>query len=83
VLHDKAELIAHVLRAENLTPERATMIGDRAQDVRGARASGARAIGALWGYGSRAELASAGAHALAERPSELAEALSETRRKPR
>jgi len=75
VLNDKAELIAHVLRAERLAPERTTMIGDRAQDVRGARTNGARAIGALWGYGSRDELADAGAHALAADPGALAELL--------
>ena len=75
VLHDKAELIAHVLRAERLSPEHTVMIGDRAQDVLGARANGARAIGALWGYGSRDELAAAGAHALAAEPRELVELL--------
>lgn len=75
VLHDKAELIAHVLRTEGLAPERTAMIGDRAHDMLGARANGARAIGALWGYGSRDELAAAGAHALAAEPSALADLL--------
>jgi phosphoglycolate phosphatase len=75
VLHDKAELIAYVLRAERLAPERSIMIGDRAHDVLGARANGARAIGALWGYGSRDELTQAGAHALAANPGDLAQLL--------
>jgi phosphoglycolate phosphatase len=40
-------------------------------DVLGAHANDLRAIGVLWGYGSRAELESAGADALADTPGEL------------
>jgi phosphoglycolate phosphatase len=76
VLHDKAELIAHVLRSERLVPRDVAMIGDRALDVLGARVCGARAVGALWGYGSHAELTEAGAHALASEPAGIAEALA-------
>ena len=53
------------------------MVGDRSHDVLGARACGVAAVGALWGYGSRAELSEAGAHALAAEPAELASALDE------
>jgi phosphoglycolate phosphatase len=75
----KTHLIAHVLRAESL-PEAATvMIGDRAHDIVAALANGVSAIGVLWGYGSREELANAGASALCERPSELAGLLSSNR----
>jgi len=76
VLHDKAELIAHVLRSERLAPGDVAMIGDRAQDVLGARACGALAVGALWGYGSHAELTDAGAHAVADEPAGIADALA-------
>jgi phosphoglycolate phosphatase len=76
VLHDKAQLIAHVLRSERIAPSGVTMVGDRSHDVLGARACGAAAVGALWGYGSHAELTEAGAHALAAAPSELADALA-------
>ena len=44
------------------------MIGDRGADMAAARHHGVRAVGALWGYGSREELESAGAHAVCERP---------------
>ena len=37
------------------------MIGDRQHDMRAARMNGARAIGVLWGYGTREELAGADA----------------------
>ena len=75
VMDDKAELIAHVLRRERCAPGEAAMIGDRSLDVLAARACGVAAIGALWGYGSHAELTEAGAHALAEYPSDVAAAL--------
>jgi phosphoglycolate phosphatase len=75
VLHDKAELIAHVLRSERIAPSEVAMVGDRSHDVLGARACGVAAVGALWGYGSHAELTDAGAHALATMPADLAVAL--------
>ena len=37
------------------------MLGDRMHDARGARANGIEPLGALWGFGSRAELEEAGA----------------------
>ena len=48
------------------------MVGDRSHDMVGARANGLRAIGVLWGYGSREELTAAGADALLDEPKELA-----------
>lgn len=70
-LDDKAHLIAVVMRTEALDPSATIMIGDRMHDIVGARANGLRAIGVLWGYGSRSELEQAGADALAHSPSEL------------
>jgi phosphoglycolate phosphatase len=70
-LDDKADLIAAVLGAEALDPRETVMIGDRLHDVLGAHANGLRAIGVLWGYGSRAELEAAGADAFAETPDDL------------
>ena len=52
------------------------MDGDREHDMRGAKANGIRGIGALWGYGSREELLSAGAAALCEQPASLCEVLA-------
>lgn len=42
-------------------PTAAVMIGDRRYDIEGAAAEGIASIGVLWGYGSREELAAAGA----------------------
>ena len=47
------------------------MIGDRAQDIDGAKANGLHSAGVLWGYGSAEELRGAGADYLAAEPKEL------------
>jgi phosphoglycolate phosphatase len=69
---DKTELIAHVLAQEQIHPTEAVMIGDREHDIKGALANGVRPIGVLWGYGSRDELAEAGASVLFDTPESLA-----------
>ncbi len=52
------------------------MVGDRLHDINGAHANGMRAIGVLWGYGSRTELEQAGADTLVETPAELPRAFA-------
>ena len=53
------------------TLEKCWMIGDRNHDIEAGVQVGTNAAGVLWGYGSHAELASAGAHAIVSRPAEL------------
>ena len=72
----KAEMIAQALRDFATLPEHAAMIGDRHFDIAGARATGVRAIGVSWGFGSVEELTQAGAHALAHTPHDLARLLA-------
>ena len=71
---NKGDLIAHVLTCERLTNE-PWMIGDRLHDIRGAKLNALRSAGVLWGYGSRDELAEAGADALFAAMPELVDAL--------
>ncbi|MEY2626657.1 MAG: hypothetical protein RJB08_416 [Actinomycetota bacterium] len=52
------------------------MIGDRHHDIDAATEVGTKGLGVLWGFGSRDELTSAGAHAIAERPPDLLEILA-------
>ena len=73
----KPELIAHVLAREGLAAERAVMVGDRRYDISGAHANKLRAIGVLWGYGSRREFEEAGADRLVAHPSALPAAVQE------
>jgi phosphoglycolate phosphatase len=54
-------------------PETTMMIGDTSFDIAMARAAGVSAIGVAWGYHEPAELWSAGAHHVAERPGEVLE----------
>ena len=68
---EKAAMIANALAESGIAAGAAAMIGDRHFDVEGALANGVRAIGVSWGFGDRAELAAAGAHAIAASPREL------------
>jgi phosphoglycolate phosphatase len=70
-LDDKADLLRHLLATEQLGRADAVMVGDRANDMVAARANDLRAIGVLWGYGSRAELLAAGARAVCDIPADL------------
>jgi phosphoglycolate phosphatase len=79
-LDDKAALVARLLDRERLDARLCTMIGDREHDVRAAHANGVRAVGVLWGYGSREELEDAGADAIARTPDELPEVVAELAR---
>lgn len=54
-------------------PENTVMIGDTTYDIEMAKAAGVRAIGVNWGYHEPQELRDAGAEAVAQSPSELAE----------
>ena len=68
---DKADLIAHIIATENVSPLSAVMIGDRKFDCLGASKNRIRTIGVLWGYGSAGELQQAGAAALVTKTSDL------------
>ena len=69
----KSEVIEYVLDAGGVE-ERSTvlMIGDRDYDILlGAKEAGVHSLGVLYGYGSREELAAAGADFLAEKPEDV------------
>ena len=76
---DKRDLLGHLLPQHGLAARTAAMIGDRGADMVAARHHGVHALGALWGYGSRAELVEAGAETLCESPREIAAALRRAR----
>jgi phosphoglycolate phosphatase len=57
--YSKEALIRHACAVEQVNPHRCLMVGDRVEDILGAKANGLRAVGVLWGYGSEAELRSA------------------------
>ncbi len=63
----KADVIRYALEMSGIDdPSRALMIGDREQDVTGAKLNGLDSLGVLYGYGDRAELTEACATYIAE-----------------
>ncbi len=68
---EKASLIARALDEFGIAADDAAMIGDRHFDIEGALANRVHAVGVLWGFGGREELAAAGAHAIADAPEQL------------
>ena len=69
---EKAQVLRYALDRLGMAPEDCLMVGDREHDVLGAReAASIPCLGVLWGYGSREELASAGALALVRTPEEM------------
>ncbi len=73
---EKASMIAAALSDFGADPAQTVMIGDRHFDIDGAVANRVRGIGVLWGFGSREELEQAGAHALADDPTQLGDMLA-------
>ncbi|MBE6641824.1 MAG: HAD family hydrolase [Ruminococcaceae bacterium] len=68
----KADVIAYLAELEGFDPADSTlMIGDREHDVLGAKQHGAPCAAVLYGYGSREELAGAGAEYLVGTVAEL------------
>ena len=68
----KDEVIAYVLAENHITRlDQVVMVGDRKYDLAGAQKLGLDCIGVLYGYGSRQEMETAGATALAENLEEL------------
>ena len=70
-LADKRELLAHIIQVTGIEPARAVMIGDREHDIIGAKTNGIASIGVTYGYGSREELANAGADMICDSPAEI------------
>ncbi|MEP7207821.1 MAG: HAD hydrolase-like protein [Casimicrobiaceae bacterium] len=73
---DKKLLMRHLIATEGLHPGRCVMVGDRYHDMHAAAANGLPAIGVLWGYGSRQELAESGAAYLIDAPAGLLPAVA-------
>jgi phosphoglycolate phosphatase len=73
---EKGDVVAQALSALHADLSDVVLVGDRSHDVVGAHENGIPCIGALWGYGSREELADA--EALAADVDELAALLGLT-----
>ena len=68
----KADVISDLLgRLGDVDRDTILMIGDRDQDINGAKANGLKSLGVLWGYGSEEELCVSGADYLAAEPADI------------
>lgn len=68
----KADAIDYALKQLGITDKTGcAMVGDRDNDIQGAKGAGVTAIGVLWGYGDRRELEEAGADLIVGTPSDL------------
>jgi phosphoglycolate phosphatase len=74
---EKAELIRYAFEhVSGMTKDNAVMVGDRNQDIWGAKAAGIRSIGVLYGFGNRQELEEADADCIVATVDELYKTLS-------
>jgi phosphoglycolate phosphatase len=69
--YSKRSLIRAALDANGFRPDATGMIGDRAEDITGARANGVHAIAVSWGYGTTAELEAAAPDMIVQSPRDL------------
>ena len=67
----KVEVLSYALQELQVDPAKAVMIGDRENDMEAASLLGTESIGVLYGYGSKEELANAGAKVFAETPMDI------------
>lgn len=69
----KGDVIRYVLETNHIEDRSAVwMVGDRENDILGAREHGLESIGVLYGYGDRRELEAAGADHIAETVEDIA-----------
>ena len=76
---EKVDVINYVLKENHLENQKDSclMIGDRNYDIKGAHLAGLKALGILWGFGSRQEFEKANADFILEKPEELLAFLTE------
>lgn len=74
--NEKHEVIAYAMESLGIKdPREILMIGDRRDDVLGAKRCGIGCVGVLWGFGSETELLEAGAIGVVKTPRDLLEFL--------
>ena len=79
---EKSDVIRYALdRAGIRDLSGVVMVGDRENDIQGAKANGLDSIGVLYGYGSREELEEAGAMQIAETVEDLRRCIGQPARK--
>lgn len=73
---EKADVIEYAVAKTGIDRKRSVMVGDRLHDINGAKATGLKSIGVLYGYGNERELKDAGADYIAATPKDIVEIIS-------
>jgi phosphoglycolate phosphatase len=68
---DKKELIAFLLKNEEILAENTLMVGDRCYDITGAKKNKVLTLGVTYGYGTIEEMTGAGADYIVDSPQEI------------
>ena len=74
-LDDKSDMVGELIQSERLDRTATAMVGDRDHDVVAGKRNGIFTVGVAYGYGSREELAAAGADRICESPADVARVL--------
>ncbi|MGD0289153.1 MAG: HAD-IA family hydrolase [Candidatus Binataceae bacterium] len=74
-LDDKSDMVGELIQSERLDRTATAMVGDRGHDVVAGKRNGIFTVGVAYGYGSREELAAAGADRICESPADVARVL--------
>jgi phosphoglycolate phosphatase len=74
-LEDKSDMVRELIERERVAHSAAAIVGDREHDIIAGKRNGISTIGVTYGYGSREELAAAGADSICESPAEITKAL--------
>src|SRR5579859_1847115 len=74
-LDDKSDAVRDLIERERLDRATTAIVGDRAHDIVAGQRNALYAIGVTYGYGSREELAAAGADLICDNPADLARLL--------
>jgi phosphoglycolate phosphatase len=76
-LENTRDLVRFAVESENLRRPDTAIVGDRGQDMFGAKGNAFCGVGVTWGYGSDRELRDAGADVICDAPSEVVRFLTE------
>jgi phosphoglycolate phosphatase len=74
-LDDKSDMVHELIDRERIDRTTTAIVGDRLHDIVAGKRNGIFTIGVEYGYGSREELAAAGADRICESPAEVAHLL--------
>ena len=74
-LKPSPESFLHITNCLRAQPSECVMIGDTNVDIQTGKNAGAHTLGVLWGFRTREELEEAGAEKIADKPSEIFDAI--------